>query len=484
MSSPSAPTRRTTSSSAIENPPVATGASRGGCHLPHSTTSNQKDKSSFPSLILSPQSDEFQNACWRRIEAQRKALDTGCIEGLKQDMTAIQNVLNDLVTVQQNSISSGRFHVLYEVESSVRQSSSSLELFVLFSPTIDPHKEEGNYTLNALSHYISMNTVLKRWTDSRGIPRSLTKNLVPSPNNGLEHRHSDRSYKEPRQLSSPDTASLGANNDSVVPDVNRDNHIRVTSLHIPSSTSVVFPNWFPTAPQDIKLASADMFYRQDSTIAVTIHPCNYDFFEPHLEWIPWLYRTFFNMLQCEARNVLTLPKRQLLGSNLRYGSFTPPWLKMKLMCGKHVAHIASRENDRIQLPDLHNAHSIHGRIRLLMVLAAFKQFEVGLASDLLDYIMDNKEQLKEVTNTFWKESKTTISKRKKSMASKQHFNKSETDKDETDDDDTLAKFKDNHTSNGNAQNSEQRRKQSKNVRAAEEPSSRQSPRKLKRLRRL
>ena len=228
--------------------------------------------SSISLLLLSSEYDEFKNAYWRRIEAQRQALDTGCIKGLKSGMSAIQNILNNLLTVQQKSIPNGRFHVLYEVESSARQSSSSLDLFVLFSSTIDPHKEDGNYTLNALSHNIYMNTVLNRWTDSRFLPRSIPGTAIPSHGLSVEDKKSGRISQEQAQSSIPTTLLLAEKETKAIPHINRKHSARVTSLHIPSGWTVCFPNWFPTVASDIPLASEDMMLRQDPSVALNILP--------------------------------------------------------------------------------------------------------------------------------------------------------------------------------------------------------------------
>lgn len=275
-----------------------------------------------------------------------------------------------------------RFHLLMETENGTDNvhgtvlTRSGVDLHTLFSPTITTDNDMKRLSLVQISDALHVLKLLSAPSDVLTTFQSASDAVVQTMNDA-----SNLANAMAQQLSPPiDQDVLPP-----PPAPSTPNFANVPELYLPPKVHVHLPYWFPCNDY-----SNETRYLQDR---VDVSRKSFEQFSSFsIEESQWLYRTFFRFIHAQGKKRMNTPKKRVVSFSLNYAEFTPPWIARKIVCGHEWVTI-----DKGVLPDLRNQKSIHGRKRLLFILAAFAEKEVGLARDLLKYILANKEELMERT---------------------------------------------------------------------------------------
>lgn len=170
---------------------------------------------------------------------------------------------------------------------------------------------------------------------------------------------------------------------------------------LPLSIPITFPQWFPWTPaQTLKPSSSSSTKHvngKDTDLEsgsdkppptsedfpaekIVIDARSFSIFRDlKLPQAQWLYQTFFKEAHLRAQSLekYTQPPNNI-PSNMVYSIFTPPWMARLFICDGLYVHMDS--------PTLHNQYGRVGGKRILLLLAAFYQYEKPFARDALHYL--------------------------------------------------------------------------------------------------
>lgn len=306
-----------------------------------------------------------------RIAAQLRRIQEDEFDGLqsnKDDLKKLHDILNRLT---KRTINKGvRLHLIYEHETMDNDAQyeshrTKIDTRIIYSPTICLTTPVRRSTFNNLCDTVHLYSILSRRTTRTDVP---------------QHNHTD-SIEPPQQSG----AGAGA---GAVADVRNLGNVGLQyalsndspELCIPTSVRIIFPTWFTGKPSE----------HRDVPNELPVSPQIFAYLDNISVYkAEWMYRTFFRILHAQARRDQSLSKS--VHHALQYGIFVPPWMPKKLRCGSQNPHYIGEGT----LLDIRLQRTTKGRVRLLLVLAAFWQEEPQFSQQLIRYLRDNADRLYE-----------------------------------------------------------------------------------------